>query len=311
MITSKKLRRLCTGLLATCCLLTACETADEYGEPSFLSIGAVVLEPTPGLSYTTRPGFCTADIVSCYVEAYFKGGSKVETLGLFELPFTVPVLHDAELEYLIVSPAIKISGISGMQSYYPFYTRDTLRNLTLAIGDTLRIDTARVRHRVGREGIRLFEPFEYSPETPNEASLTLDSIIWHRNAPADACSGNGYASVHVPDTLHSVPFSINRDFTVVDPTSIIYLELDSRSDLPFEVYMHSRYTSGGAIEKQRVMVVNPSDHWQHIYINLGRTWVWFNSHPEFRISFAALNVGGQEGDIRIDNLKLLTTNVLL
>jgi hypothetical protein len=75
----------------------------------------------------------------------------------------------------------------------------------------------------------------------------------------------------------------------------------------FEVYMHAAYETGGSEHQERVMVINPSNHWQHMYINLGRTWAWFNHQPEFRLSFAALNVDGTEGDIRIDNVKLLTT----
>lgn len=304
------LRRLTTALLITACALlpAACEE-ENFVPPSFLSIDAVKLEPTPGLSITTRDGFCSAEIVSCFVEAYYKDSRQVEMLGLFELPFTMPVLYSGEVEYLVVSPAVKISGVSGMQSYYPFYTRDTICNLTLTTGDTLRLDTLTVIHR--KDIYRLFEPFEYSPETPSESSLKLDSITWHRDAPEEACSGRGYASVHVPDSLTSVPFSINCDFYVNDPTSIIYLELDTRSDLPFEVYMHSRYTAGGAIDRQRVMVVNPSEDWKHLYINLGRTWSWFNYHPDFTISFAALNVNGQEGDIRIDNVKVLSTSSIL
>lgn len=305
------LRRLTLALLtAACCLLTSCED-ENFVPPSFLSIDAMQLKPTPGVSYTAQDGFCRAEIVSCYVEALYKDSREVKMLGLFELPFTVPVLHSGEVEYFVVSPAIKISGISGMQSYYPFYTRDTIRNLTLTSGDTIRLDTLTVHHRVGIEnGIKLFDSFEYSPETPTAASLCLDSITWHPNDRENACSGSGYVSVHVPDSLTLVPFSLNRDFTVTNSTSIIYLELDTRSDLPFEVYMHSRYTSGGAIDKQRVMVVNPSEHWQHMYINLGRTWDWFNNHRDFRISFAALNVEGIEGDIRIDNVKFLTTTAI-
>ncbi len=303
------LRQLIVAMTATL-LLASCNDED-FVAPSFLNIDAIRLVPTPGVPYTAAEGFCSADIVSCYVEALYKDGTKVEMLGLYQLPFTAPVLYNGEVEYLVVSPAVKISGISGLQSYYPFYTRDTLRGLTLTTGDTLRLDTLSVMHRVARKGILLFEPFEYSPETATEGSLSVDSIQWHRDAPAEACSGRGYASVHVPDTLITVPFSIKRDFVVNDPTAIIYLELDSRSDIPFEVYMHARSSSGGAIERQRVMVVNPSSEWRHIYINLGRTWAAFNYYPTFRVSFSALNVEGKEGDLRLDNLKLVTTSALL
>ena len=60
-----------------------------------------------------------------------------------------------------------------------------------------------------------------------------------------------------------------------------------------------------------MMVVRASKDWQHLYINLGRTWSYFNHTPNFRISFSALNTDGIEGDIRFDNVRLLTTSVVL
>ena len=89
-------------------------------------------------------------------------------------------------------------------------------------------------------------------------------------------------------------------------SNYLYLELDTRSDIRFEVYMHSAYTTGGTVEQERVMVVNPSDQWRHMYIMLGKTWKYFSYNPRFSISFAALNVDGEEGDIRIDNVKLIS-----
>ena len=303
------LRRLTIVLLtlAACMLHTACEEED-FVSPAFLSIDSIQVVPSPTLPFSSKEGFSNAEIVSCFLEVLPAGGDAIQPLGLFELPFTAPILLSGDIEYLVVSPAIKISGVSGMQNYYPFYTRDTIRNLTLQPGDTLRLDTLRISHRLTLNNILLFEPFEYSPETPTTSALALDSVTWHPNAADEACSGNGYVSVHVADTLQSVPFAINRDFYAADPTGILYLELDTRSDLPFEVYLQSRYTVGGAIDRQRVMVVNPSSHWQHLYINLGRTWAWFNYHPSFQISFAALNVYNQQGDIRLDNVKVLYSN---
>ena len=49
----------------------------------------------------------------------------------------------------------------------------------------------------------------------------------------------------------------------------------------------------------------------YLYINLGRTWSWFNHNPSFKLSFAALNPYGEEGDVRIDNVKLITTASVL
>lgn len=285
---------------------TACTRDEDFVAPAFLHVEAIKVVPTTSNPISLEPGFYTSDIVACYVVAHYPETSKLDSVGLFQLPFTIPVLHSGAVDYFEFYPAVKQSGISGTLPFYTFYRPIKISNQTLTTGDTLRFDTLSTTYAISLSDMQMFEPFE-----PTELSTLFDSIIWHKYAADDACSGQGYASVHVPDSVASVPFSIKADFYVADPTRAVYLELDSRSDLRFEVYMESAYTSGGATDKQRVMVVNPSDHWQHLYINLGRTWSWFNHNPSFKLSFAALNPYNEEGDIRIDNVKLITTATVL
>ena len=287
-------------------LFSACTDDEDFVPPSFLHVEAIKLVPSSSNPISVEPGFYTSDIVACYVVAHYPGTSTLDSIGLFQLPFTVPVLHSGEVDYFEFYPAVKQSGISGTLPFYTFYNPIKITNQTLTTGDTLRFDTLSTTYAIALSDMQLFEPFE-----PTELSTLFDSITWHKYASDEACSGQGYASVHVPDSVSNVPFSIKTDFYVADPTRALYLELDSRSDLRFEVYMESAYTSDGATDKQRVMVVNPSDHWQHMYINLGRTWSWFNHNPSFKLSFAALNPYGEEGDIRIDNVKVLTTASVL
>ena len=291
------------GLLLS---FTACSDDEEFVPPSFLHVKAIKVVPTTTSPISVEPGFYTSDIVACYVVAHYPGNNTLDSIGLFQLPFTVPVLHSGEVDYLEFYPAVKQSGISGTLPFYTFYKPIKITGQTLTTGDTLRFDTLSTTYAIALSDMQMFEPFE-----PTELSTLFDSIVWHKYATAEACTGQGYASVHVADSVSSVPFSIKTDFYVSDPNRIVYLELDSRSDIRFEVYMESAYTSGGATDKQRVMVVNPSDHWQHLYINLGRTWAWFNHNPSFKLSFAALNPYGEEGDVRIDNVKVITTASVL
>lgn len=287
-------------------LFSACTDDKDFVPPSFLHVDAIKVVPTTSNPISLEPGFYTSDIVACYVVAHYPESSKLDSIGLFQLPFTVPVLHSGEVDYLEFYPAVKHSGVAGTLPYYTFYKPIRINSQTLVIGDTLRFDTLSTTYAISISDMQMFEPFE-----PTELSTLFDSIVWHKYAASEACSGQGYASVHVPDSVTNVPFSIKTDFYVADPTRAVYLELDTRSDIRFEVYMESAYTSGGATEKQRVMVVNPSENWQHMYINLGRTWSWFNHNPSFKISFAALNPYGEEGDVRIDNVKVITTASVL
>ena len=293
--------------------ISACSDDDDFVPPSFLHVEAIKVVPTTSDPISLEPGFYTSDIVACYVVAHYPESSTLDSIGLFQLPFTVPVLHSGTVDYIEFYPAVKQSGISGTLPYYTFYKPIRINSQTLTVGDTLRFDTLSTTYAITLSDVQkdptllpIFEPFE-----PTELSTIFDSVIWHKYAADEACTGQGYASVHVPDSISSVPFSINTPFYVADPTRAVYLELDSRSDIRFEVYMESAYTTGGATDKQRVMVVNPSEKWQHLYINLGRTWSWFNHNPSFKLSFAALNPYGEEGDVRIDNVKLITTASVL
>ena len=274
-------------LAAIAILLSACTRDDDFVAPAFLHIEAIDLVPPASNPITLESGFYTSDIVACYVAAHYPGSPSLDTLGLFQLPF------------------------------YTFYNPITITKHTFTLGgttytdtlftrshDTLRFDTLHTTYNINLSNVHMFELFE-----PTSSSLFFDSVIWHKHAPDEACSGQGYASVHVPDTLDRVPFSIDYDFYVNDPTRAVYLELDSRSDIPFEIYMEDSYVSGSATDIQRVMVINPSSKWQHIYVNLGRTWSWFNHNIPFRLSFAALNVERQTGDIRIDNVRVLSTAI--
>lgn len=291
------------GLLLT---LTACTDDEDFVPPSFLHVEAFKVVPTTSSPISIDPGFYTSDIVACYVVAHYPGTNTLDSIGLFQLPFTVPVLHSGDVDYFEFYPAVKQSGLSGTLPFYSFYKPVKISNQTLVTGDTLRFDTLTTTYAITLSDMQLFEPFE-----PTELSTLFDSITWNKYAADEACTGQGYASVHVPDSVASVPFAIKTDFYVADPSRAVYLELDTRSDLRFEVYMESAYTSGAATDVQRVMVVNPSDNWQHMYINLGRTWAWFNHNPSFKLSFKALNPYNEEGDIRIDNVKVLTTSTVL
>lgn len=293
-----------TYLLTAALAVAACGGDEDFVAPSFLHVDAMTLVPSAANPISPEPGFYSSEITSCYVEALYKGSNKMELLGLYQLPFTTPILHNGEVEYLVFRPVVKISGISGMQTYYTFYARDTVRALTFRSGDTVRLDTLRTTYSIRSSNVKMFESFE-----PTQVSTLLDSVEWIKHDPEGTLWGEGYGVVRVADTTLFVPFSITQPIEIYTSpgSSIVYLELDHRSDLPFEVYMVAQQMSGGSITTERVMMVNPSEKWQHMYITLGRTWQWFNYPTTFRLIFRALNTDGTGGCVRLDNVRVVTT----
>lgn len=289
------------GLLAF--VLTAC--TDDFEPPAFLHVDGVSIVAPSQNAFTQDSGFYTSNIVAAYAVAHYPGASSVDTLGLFRLPFTVPVLHNGPVDYIEIYPAIPYSGIMSTLPYYPFYTRIHIGDTTLHSGDTLNLGTLQTTYDPLVDYPLIYEAFE-----PNEAGLLLDSVEWIRHDREGARSGEGYGRVHVDPGVAHVDFAINTGnfFVVTDPTKLVYLELDIRSDLTTAVSMTSRRSSGANLDTRQVMNINPADRWTHLYINLGTTWADFNHHPEFKISFSALNTTGEGGDVYLDNLKILTTS---
>ena len=294
--------------MLTIMLMAACDNNDDFTAPAFLHVESISLAPSTetGIGHGDA-GFYTADIVAAYTVAHRKGVNHVDTIGLFHLPFTVPVLADGELDYLEFYPAVEQSGISAALPFYTFYNKIRLDNVTMHSGDTLNLGTLSTTYNPLTDIPMLYEPFE-----PTEASVATDSAVeWVRHDHDGACIGEGYGRVSVAADQSNVPFALDHQFHLFDKTKICYLEIDIKSTVEVGVYMHAAYTEGGNEDMKGVLNIHPQTEWQHLYINLGRTWSYFNYPTQFRLSFAALNVDGVAGEVLIDNIKVLSTNVVL
>lgn len=283
---------------------------EEFTAPSFLHVDGVNVVKADEEAISDNDGFYRSNITAVYVVAHYPGASAVDTIGLFRLPFTTPVLWNGQAEYIDIYPAVEQSGVSGTLPYYTFYQRIHLTaadSTRFGVGDTLDLGTLTTRYS------KFTKKLFYSSFNYDDGSTRFDTILHVVHNEEEACTGVGYGRMHVGAGELMVNFKIADEdpFVVSDPSSLVYLELDTRSDLRLQVYMHSAYVAGGSEDVLPVMVINPSTTWKHLYINLGKTWAEFNHHSTFKLSFSALNTDGIEGDIRIDNVKLITTNVVL
>lgn len=298
-------------LLALLPLAVACDRSSDFTEPSFLHVEAIKLVPPSQGAITNESGFYTSDIVAALVYARRKGSNTLDTIGHFRLPFTTPVLINGDVDYIDIAPAVKQSGSSTALINYTFYHSIRITDTTFRVGDTLRFDTLETTHTITRDDVLMYEMFE-----PTEGSLLFDSVMqWRRQAPEEACSGRGYGFVPVNDSTYTVDFSIDRDFSVIDPlthkldpTRSVYMELDIRSDVDLKVFLVGAYLNGGSPNRVDVMNIYKCDEWTHLYINLWPTWKHLNFCNTFRVSFTAVNENLVNGEVRLDNVRILTMN---
>ncbi|MBR4738520.1 MAG: hypothetical protein IK058_00790 [Bacteroidales bacterium] len=292
-------------------LLTGCDRNDDFTAPFFLHVEAINLVPQTQNAISTESGFYTSDIVAAAVYMRRKGSTHLDTIGHFKLPFTVPILYSGEIEFIDIHPAVKQSGSATRLPPYTPYNKIRISDTVAASGDTLWFDTLQTTYCITREEVLMFEPFE-----PTEGNLMFDSVMqWRPHAPTEACSGQGYGYVPVDTSTLTVTFGINCDFSVIDPqthrldkTRLAYLELDTRSDVEFGVYMEGAPITGSTTVRYGVMTVYKSDEWTHLYINLNPTWEYLNYCSSFRLYFTALNEDLINGEVRLDNVKLVTAN---
>lgn len=284
-------------------------SGENFTAPSFLHIEGITVDISEEDPLSYNMGFYRSDVVAAYVVAHYPGEMSVDTVGLFRLPMTTPLLWDGRADYIDIYPAVEQSGVSGTLPYYTFYNKihiTSADSTTLAAGDTLDLGVLKTQY-TGFTHKLFWASFDH-----DEGSVRFDSVFVTVSNSDSACTGDGYGELEVSSSELTKTFSITGDpFTVSDPGNIVYIELDTRSDMRLQVYMHSTYVNGGAEDVLPVMVINPSREWRHLYINLGRTWAYFNHHATFKISFTALNTDGLDGKVRLDNVKLITTNVVL
>ena len=313
-------RRMCKALVS--CLVpmlaVGCNDDADFVAPAFLHIDAInVASPAycrtsdDNIAIITDTGFTTSNIVAAYVVAYFKDSKKEDSIGLFRLPFTVPILQSGELEYLHIYPAIPQSGQMTYLPFYTYYNYVNISDTTLKSGDTLNLGTLSTTYNDISDFPLLFESFE-----PIGRTLKLDSVEWVRNDPEGARCGSGYGRVHLTSDMENYDFEVDMghqfsglDFYLDDARKALYLEMDIKSELELQVNMKAPYREGGNPSEAEVMRIYPTNgKWVHMYINLGATWSWFNYSKIFSITFSALNLDGIDGEVLIDNLKLQSTS---
>lgn len=284
--------------------------------PSYIYIGGIDVVRQAQYAPSSEDGFYSSNIDVVELFAYFEGDATETRLGAFELPCTVPVLREGKMKYLTVNAAVKQGGISGVHIAYPFYQPIRLENVELKANDTTFLGTYdsaahdyMLHAHYYPKGSRLKVLAECYFE-PTSFSTCFDSnVVWVANDPAGACTGQGYGRIHLNDTtpLLNFGFADSNEFNPAN-SRILYMEMDFKIDMPLWIHMLGFLTgSTGTVTSKSVQALNPTTQWKKIYINLGRTWSQFNYNTPISVYFQAVNEKGINGDLLIDNIKVLTT----
>lgn len=283
------------GLLAMA--MPACDWINpEEPIPAFLRIESVELLTGP------TEGSDSEKISEAWI---FIGG---EFLGAFDIPSTIPVYREGEVEVRIEA-GIRDNGISSTPDIYPFYApyREVL---TFSAGQTSPV-SATVRYR-DEARFAFIEDFEAGNSLFRERITgTEQSRI--DISEDDPFEGNrmGLIELATDDPFVEIA-TVPRYRGLLDDGNSVYLELNYRSDTraSFGIVGY-RDNEPLPLGTAYAAGFNPSEEWNKIYFNLTET-IFTSDVDEVQIVIRAglpLREDGtfaaESGRIELDNIKLL------
>jgi len=277
-------------------VLSACYKFDgEQTVPTFIKIDTLSLETNYYEQGTSSQAITDAWL---YVDD--------KLIGAFELPAMIPVLEQGNHK-MEIRPGIKLNGISSTRVPYPFYQPITYSNFDFVPDSVLTMGNPVTKYYSNLDFVWL-EDFEKSNITFVE-NLGSDTVI-ERTEPAgspeafslDNSQHSGVVTLTTERPVWSA-LSYNQ-FQNQAQGSLVLLELNFKTDN----YMNIGVVvlENGAYIKVPLLVLNHSEDWTKIYVNLGPN---LSLHPGaniYQVYFeTALEDGKSEAKIYLDNIKLI------
>ena len=292
----KILVRIILFILPAILMIVSCQKESDLDIPSYISINSI------DLAVNGDQGTSSNKIV----DAWIYTGNDLE--GAFELPAYFPVLKSGSVN-LNIKPGIKLNGIAETRVPYPFFETISLsRSLSREKVDSLGNLVARYKPDVVFGWMEDFEDTNYSIDTTARSSIRLVRFQEPSLTASFPGEGNDYAARAVIKSDSVLFECISHDsFTfsnnLPEEKSYVFLELNYKTNCPFTVGL---MIYGAQTKQQPVLVINKSEAWNKIYINLTPTISMNYDASQFRVFFSARKeAGGAEADIYIDNIKLL------
>lgn len=297
--------------LATLALTSCKKFEGSVTVPAYLHLDRIIVTPQESNAPSLEPGFYSSDIDAVEVVCYFEGDDSETALGTYQLPCTIPILHNGPVKYITLNPIVRQNGQYGTRIFYTYYQSIKLNDINVSENDTTylgSIDPATnlctlETHYHTTEIIDILSEDFFEPTS---FATHFDSVVtWVTNDPDNACTGQGYGLIHLADSEATKTFAIKDEFSPA-ASSIFYLEMDYKTDYELYINMIGYISNGSNASSKPIMALRPTKKWKKIYINLGRTWSQFFYNVPLALVFQAANTEGIEGTICIDNVKVIT-----
>ncbi len=270
-------------------LLSSCKEENlEPGVPAFIHVEHFDFSTYYGIQGTNRQ-----KITDVWV---FADGA---TIGVFELPVTIPILKNGIGE-LRMEPGIELNGISTTRVNNPFFEPVVIDDFNF-IPDSIVDISPSSTYRESTVFVWM-EDFE-DPSVSLDTTNLQSSVNIERIGGEDAFEGS-YSGIVILDDDHTTFEAATFDSYAFEGSGgVVLLEMNYKNTYYFSVGIIEQSTS--QIIKSEILILNPSDEWNKIYINFTDK-IRASSASSFKVLFRTYIPGdGTEAVIMLDNLKLL------
>ncbi len=280
-------------IIVTLSLLAGCSktTIDEI--PSYIAID------TTSINVASLQGTASQKISDTWVYA------DNELIGAFEVPTQFPVLKNGSSE-LSIFAGIRLNGINETRAPYPFYEKIS-RTVNLEREKITDLGHLKFLYVVGTK-FAWQEDFE-------QANLSIDSTarsevnlvrtrMTSELAAAFPFETNEWAAkIVIPDDSLVFECASHDSYKLPTTGTSVFLEMNYKSNNSFTVGL---IVNGSVTSQKSVLVINPSETWNKIYINLTPSVSASSGATSFKVFLSAMkNTNVPKAEIYFDNFKLL------
>lgn len=282
--------------------LSSCEIINpDEGVPSYVHILPIDVEHVQGMN----EGSLSSAITHVNVFIPDPVTNLTTSLGVLELPATIPILLEGDFE-IKIDPVIKANGSSFSLQTYPFYQRlEVNRTLTPAVIDTLDLTT---RYKSGTQFA-----FNENFESGNPSFFTRSLEFGSPNVIevfADGAFEGSSGLIQLDTSNAGFKIATGEAFQVdLSTAGTAFLEMNYKNDIQIELGLIGVSPAGE--ESQLIeYILKEQEDWNKIYLNLSDLMRFLNE-DHFAVIIQGVMPVGTNGELLIDSAQIWLDNIKL
>ena len=291
------MKRILILIIAAVIVMSSCKEKDPLeGVPAYIRVDEAFIDITD-----PAQGSALHNISDCWLSV------DGNTIGIFEIPFEVPVLARGNV-HVDIEPGIKTSGLDADRDVYTMLTNYYVD--TVLTPDATMVLTPHYSYRQGVNFIlvesfdQLGSKFEKADSSTYDFAVTRDGAL------------EGYSmKIEIPHDDYSGHFECRTSNVYpISENGVTFLEMSYKCNDYFNFGMFGVVESATATSgvRENVITLYPTNgKWKRIYLNLNYAVTNSNSNcGQFQPFYTAIRIDtlspvGQNSEIFIDNIKLL------